>query len=302
MMEVNMGKTARASLTLAAFLVVGVSALAQKQTKQPDPQNQAVPVDTQWTLDAAGTVQRNAIRSVLLLICTRTNMKGTGFLISGGKIVTAAHVVAGCEAADVKGTTPLGQSVQFSHPIVRDEHLDLAVLVPNAALEGGLELGPDANIPLGKQVTTWGFPLIYNGPAPLLSVGYVSGYYGAKIEGRTFKHLVINGALNPGNSGGPVFLAGADKVVGVVIWKEIAFSGQVKEAIKGFHNPRISMGGTFSERQPDGTNKSITDQEVIARVLEEFYTRVQVDIGEAVSVSELRKFLTEHAGELSAAN
>jgi hypothetical protein len=114
--------------------------------------------------------------------------------------------------------------------------------------------------------------------------------------------MVINGALNPGNSGGPVFLAGGDKVVGVVIWKEIAFSGQVKEAIKGFHNPGVSMSGTFSERQPDGTYKRITDQEVIARVLEEFYTRVQVDIGEAVSVSELRKFLTEHARELSAAN
>ena len=160
-----MAKTAFVSLTLAAFLGVGVSALAQRETKQSDPQNQVVPVDTQWTLDAAGTVQRNAIRSVLLLICTKTNMKGTGFLISDGKIITAAHVVAGCKAADVRGTTPLGQSVQFSHSIVRDENLDLAVLVPTAALDGGLDLGPDANIPLGKKVTTWGLPLIYNAPA-----------------------------------------------------------------------------------------------------------------------------------------
>jgi S1-C subfamily serine protease len=226
-------------------------------------------------------------------------MKGTGFLISGGKIVTAAHVVAGCEAADVKGTTPLNQAVKFSRPIVRDESVDLAVLIPTVTLQGGLELGPDADIPLGKPVTTWGFPLIYNGPAPLLSVGYVSGYYGARIEGQTFKHMVVNGAFNPGNSGGPVFVVGDNKVVGVVIWKSIAFSGQVQEAIKGFHKPQVSTGGTFSERQPDGTYKGVSDQEVIARVLEEFYTKVQVDIGEAVAVSELRKFLKDHQRELA---
>jgi len=38
---------------------------------------------------------------------------------------------------------------------------------------------------------------------------------------------------------------------------------------------------------------------MIARVLEEFYNKVQVNIGEAVSVSELRTFLKEHARELS---
>jgi len=292
-------KSAVASLTFAAFLTMWVSGFNQGQTKQSSPQSEGVPVDTQWTLDAAGGVQRNAIQSVLLLVCTKTNMKGTGFLISGGKIVTAAHVVTGCEARDVRGTTPLNHAVEFSVPIVRDERLDLAVLIPTVALQGGLELGTDTNIPLGKAVTTWGFPLIYNGPAPLLSVGYVSGYYGAQIEGQTFKHMVVNGAFNPGNSGGPVLVAGDNKIVGVVIWKSIAFSGQVQEAIKGFHNARLATGGTFSERQPDGSYKGITDQEVIARVLEEFYEKVQVDIGEAVSVSELRKFLKSHEREFA---
>jgi len=41
---------------------------------------------------------------------------------------------------------------------------------------------------------------------------------------------------------------------------------------------------------------------MIARVLEEFYNKVQVNIGEAVSVSELRTFLKEHARELSLHN
>jgi S1-C subfamily serine protease len=294
-----MSKIAIALWILGAFLTACGSAFAQEQTKLPERESERVPVDTQWTLDAAGTVQRNAIRSVLLLECTKTARKGTGFLISGGKVITAAHVVAGCEAEDLKGTTPLKQSVQFSRPVMRDEHRDLAALLPTVALEGGLELAPDVNIPLGKQVTTWGFPLIYNGPAPLLSVGYVSGYYGVQIEGRTVRHIVVNGAFNPGNSGGPVFVAGDNKVIGVVIWKAIAFSSQVKVIIDGFHQSRGGIGGTFSELQPDGTYKVLTDHEVIARVLEEFYNKTQVDIGEAVSVSELRKFLNEHRAELS---
>jgi hypothetical protein len=37
---------------------------------------------------------------------------------------------------------------------------------------------------------------------------------------------------------------------------------------------------------------------MIARVLEEFYTKVQVNIGEAISVSELNDFLKEHKKEL----
>ncbi len=184
-------KAAIAMWTAGALLTVGVLAFAQEQTKPADSRSEQVPVDTQWTLDAAGSVQRNAIRSVLPLECMKTARKGTGFIISGGKVITAAHVVAGCEAEDLKGTTPLKKAVQFSRPLIRDEHRDLAVLFPAVALDGGLELAPDVNIPLGKAVTTWGFPLIYNGPAPLLSVGYVSGYYGAQIEGRTVKHIVV---------------------------------------------------------------------------------------------------------------
>jgi S1-C subfamily serine protease len=288
-------------LSVLVVFLAAAPAFGQTPTKTSGSQSEHVPVDTQWTLDAAGTVERNAIRSVMLLECARTAKKGTAFLISGGTVVTAAHVVAGCEAPDLKGTTPLNQSVRFSG-LIRDERIDLAALIPTVALAGGLELAPDASVPLGKAVTTWGFPLIYNGPAPLLSVGYVAGYYAAQIDGKAVRHVVVNGAFNPGNSGGPLFVTGDNKVVGVVVWKEVAFSGQVGVAIDGFHHPRLSTGGTFSEKQPDGTSRGISDQEVIARVLEEFYNKIQVDIGEAVSVSELRKFLHEHESEISKVN
>jgi S1-C subfamily serine protease len=297
---------------LLAVVSMSVPGFAQAQSEPPNAQQSIqVPVDTQMTLDAAPPLQKRVIHSIIYLMCKKTNMKGTAFVVSGGIVVTAAHVVCGCDAADLEARTTLSQRVEFSR-LVRDDDRDLAALRPKESLQGGVELATDANAAMGERVNTWGFPLIYNGPAPLLSVGYVSGYYQAQADNfcspsqgsknLKFKHVVVNGAFNPGNSGGPLFVFGQNKVIGVVIWKRIAFSDQVRTAIDGFHHPKLSTGGTFLEKLPDGTSRAISDQEAIARVLEEFYNKVQVNIGEAVSVSELRTFLRNHARELSSSN
>ena len=291
---------------LSYAMVVCLAAFIFSLRADAQQQSPTVPVDTQLTLDAAPLVQKPAIQSVLSLGCKKKDSRGTAFLISGGLVVTAAHVVCGCKATEVEATTPLGRPVSFTN-MIRDEDVDLAVLRPSTPLSGGLELAPDTNASAGERVNTWGFPLIYSGPAPVLSVGYVSGYYEApersacsstQTADKKFKHVIVNGAFNPGNSGGPLFVFGQNKVIGVVIWKSIAFSSQVQAAIDGFHHPAGMTGGTFRETLPDGTLRGVSDQEVIARVLEEFYKKVQVDIGEAVSVSELRKLLKEHGKEL----
>ena len=54
-----------------------------------------VPVATRWTLDTAGEIQRNSITSVYLMICPKTQSKGTGFALKNGIIVTNEHVVHG---------------------------------------------------------------------------------------------------------------------------------------------------------------------------------------------------------------
>ena len=144
-------------------------------------------------------------------------------------------------------------------------------------MKGGLELALDSTVKIAERVNTWGFPLIYNGPAPIISVGYVSGYYKARPPvdacdvprtDRSFQvmHLVVNGAFNPGNSGAPLFLFGQNKAVGLVIWKNIAFSDNVKNAVNGFINARTSLSGNFLLTMPDGTTQSITDQQMIGIV------------------------------------
>jgi len=110
--------------------------------------------------------------------------------------------------------------------------------------------------------------------------------------------MIVNGAFNPGNSGGPVFLKNSDKVVAVVVWKHRILSNVISTAIDGFRHARARSGGTFTRRLPDGSVQSISDQEVLAQALEDFYNDTQVMIGEAISVSELRTFLADHSANL----
>lgn len=257
------------------------------------------PIATQWTLDAAGTTQRSAITSVFLMVCPATEKKGTSFLLTTGVVITNAHVVSGCSESNLYALTPFGKRITFSK-LVTDPVRDLAALRPNEKLQGGLELSEGGSPQLGAAVSTWGFPLIYNGPAPILSVGYVAGFNDVRADNKVVKHIVVNGAFNPGNSGGPVFAARSNKVIGIVVWKQMLFSQAVPTIIDGFKHPRgVRTYGEFTITEPDGTVRQASDQEAIAAVLEEFYATVQVVIGEAISVSELRQFLKEQQNNLN---
>jgi S1-C subfamily serine protease len=257
-----------------------------------------VPVATQWVLDAAGPTQRNSITSVFLLVCPVTQKKGTAFLLSSGMVVSNEHVVHGCDTTNLFGSTPKADRITF-RKIVVDADRDLALLRPAVALKGGLELGSDVDPKLGSAVSTLGFPLIYNGPAPLLSVGYVAGFNAVKVGNRTVKHIVVNGAFNPGNSGGPVFFSQDNKVVGVVVWKRNLFSNTVLTVINDLYHPNLRSSTNLVRTMSDGSTQGISQQEAIATVLEEFYGMVQVMIGEAISVSELRAFIAERKADVN---
>lgn len=131
------------------------------------------------------------------------------------------------------------EHIQFSD-IKMDSERDLAALIPSMKLKGGLLLSEETNLSVGQIVWTWGYPLGYNGPAPLLSVGYLSGFVGypKNPNSKEFvKHLVVNGAFNAGNSGGALFLTNSDKVIGVVVNKALPlFTPFVKSAVAAFAN------------------------------------------------------------------
>lgn len=251
-----------------------------------------IPTSTQWTLDAAGDTGRSAINSVFLIYCDRTKSKGTGFIIEAGLIVTNEHVVRGCNHQEVVALDAYGNRIQFER-LILDAGRDLALLFPTTKVSAGLALSRETNISVGTTVTTWGHPLGYNGPNPLLSVGYVAGYAQRNENGKVVKHLVVNGAFNPGNSGGPLFKANDNTVVGIVVSKHAPISRFHLQAIEALSkNDHTGIG--YTHTASDGTQKLLMESQIVADILVYFRQLTQVMIGEAVVAEELRQFLSEH--------
>lgn len=238
--------------------------------------------------DIAGAAQRAAVDSVLMLLCPKTASKGTGFLLDCGLVITTEHVVEGLRPRDIVGVDRLGNHVPFRRVFI-DADRDLAALRPTHRPVGGLSLSEQDAPEPGRAVTTWGFPLGHFGTEPLLSVGYVAGASAVRTRRRHVRQLVVNGAFNAGNSGGPLFLAGGDRVIGVVVSKHVPLSPFVGSAIDALAaNP---SGQTYVAQDASGRKRKYVESQLIAEVFQYLHGLAQVMIGQAVCASEIRQFV-----------
>jgi hypothetical protein len=272
---------------------------AQNQAPNTSPPGQVLTsVDDKLLLDAAGPAQRRSLKNIYLIGCNKGNeiSFGTGFLLIGGVIVTNAHVVDGCSGFPLGGVSTTNQSITFAK-VVEDSVRDLAILVPDAKLDGGYELAASDNPEPGTRVDTWGYPFGYNGTSPLLSVGYISGYRNVAKDGKSVTHIVVNGAFNHGNSGGPLLLSPGSSVIGVVVLTFNFYPQQIKQIIDTMA-ANSGTGVVYTYTLPDGTKKNVVEAQLTAAVLDEFYDKTQVDIGEAIAASELRGCIKDHEAEL----
>lgn len=162
------------------------------------------------------------VRGSVVKITTRSDQcrrdqEGTGWVLSPGRVVTNAHVVAGAESVHVES---VDQSLS-GELIVLDGRRDLAVLsvqgldAPALPLGDALSRGDDAAIP--------GYPL--DGPYTVVAArvrGVLDArgldIYGAEQVVRQIYSL--NTTVRPGNSGGPLIDA-RGRVVGVVFAKSL---------------------------------------------------------------------------------
>lgn len=151
------------------------------------------------------------------------NQTGTGFVVSPGRVVTNAHVVAGVTEPVVEmpggGALP-GRVVYF------DTRHDLAVLAVNGLQTEPLALSPD--LPAGSPAAFAGYPHggpFQSKPATVQDIAtvLVPDIYGQNPAPADVYRLA--GDVQPGNSGGPL-LTMDGQVAGVIFAKATSESAQ----------------------------------------------------------------------------
>ena len=240
--------------------------------------------------DSAGLVGQKAAATIFRIVCVKQGRMGTGFLHKSGSILTAAHVVANCEANDVMIVLPQGTNIPIKN-IISDEDNDIASLTPTEKVSGdSLPITNNKNVKIGTQVSTWGFPSGYTGRFPMLSVGYLSGLDAVKTpSGKIVRRLVVNAAFNSGNSGGPLIDIESGTVIGIVSGKLAPIPPDIEKALEVLRNVEIGVGWDFTK--PDGTKGKISQSQLLEKILQYMRSQTQLVVGRAVLPDQLREFL-----------
>lgn len=279
-METNTRTTVAVALT--SLLIVGCPSYAEQSTSQNV--QVSAPIDT----ESAAKGGDIAMKSVFKIICRTRNSSGTGFLHKSGNVITAAHVVKECPSPEIVLSTGSFASASL---IASDVDLDIAVIAPTFPIEAqALKISSQTDFKVGDQVSTWGFPGGYGGLSPMLSVGYLSGVQAVKVSEKIVTQWVINAAFNRGNSGGPLLQIETGDVIGIVSSKVVPLSDNAKQALAILGQQQYGM--QYQATAGDGSIKPVSEAQVVAMVLDELRNQVQLVIGNAVKVEDIRSFLS----------
>jgi S1-C subfamily serine protease len=249
-----------------------------------------LPTAAPMTTDLAGGSANVALPSVLKVLCPIKDRSGTGFLHKSGKVITAFHVVADCQAQDIILINTQTQAINVTSVLV-DADIDLALLTPAQEIKAPtLALSEDDGYTIGSQVSTWGYPAGYSGLSPLLSSGYLSGTDNVQgPSGKAVTRLVVNAAFNSGNSGGPLVEIESNRVIGVVVSKLAPLPDYIENALKALKDTKYGL--MFTKTNPDGTREKISEAQVTEEILQYLRSQTQLVIGHAVFARDLRNFL-----------
>jgi hypothetical protein len=244
----------------------------------------SAPIDT----DSAGRLGDIATHAVIRLLCLERNEVGTGFLHKSGNLITADHVVRGC--AKPQMVLPNGTLADVTI-IATDQDHDLALVKPGTPINmKPLEIAQTDDFKIGTQVSTWGFPGGYNGLSPMLSVGYLAGIDAYKTgTGKIIRKWVVNAAFNGGNSGGPLIHIETGVVFGVVSSKLAPITQETAQILALLE--KQNSGFTYTGTTADGKQITLTEGQLIGKVLNELRSQVQLVIGQAVLREDLIAFL-----------
>jgi len=259
------------SIPLLAVMIAAILQQTPTQTTRPQTPPTSVPLS-----------------SIFRILCTTTNSQGTAFLHKSGKVITAAHVVAGCDAAGLQLRGPTGSFGVSA--IARDVARDLALLslatpvnVPAYRIAGKISM------PTGSPVFALVFPGGYSGRQSLFVGGHFSGLDHLEFPraGEYVQRLVINIAFSPGTSGGPLLFN--NEVVGVVSSGMKPTTPRVAQLMRALEKQTAGDISITIEGQ-NGQKVVLSQSQAIAEVFHYFGRHIELGLGHAVMLPHIREF------------
>ena len=186
MLPVTGGVACNESEQLPQTPVPTTATLSPLPTTTPSP----LPTATPTVAELVVTLEPSVVQ---IFVPSRT---GSGIVISAdGLVITNAHVVDRYPTPQVR--MPGGLTYQ-GNVVGLDEKIDIALIqLRDARALKPVVLGNSDTVAVGDEVLAMGFPL----GSPTLTKGIVSG---KSIE-EEVERIQTDAALNPGNSGGPLF-------------------------------------------------------------------------------------------------
>lgn len=186
---------------------------------------------------------------------------GSGVYLGAGRVLTAAHVVAGRGPFSISFRDRLIGTAGLERIDAADDLATLTIAGLDAAGATPLAWGDVHQLRLGEPIVVAGYPS---------EVGFTitqGVFSGLKHEGGT-EYVQTDAAVNPGNSGGPL-VNSAGELVGIADWK--VFNAQGLGFAVAASNARLfSESGTFS-----GGSTSIDPVSTAPAVMSLYYGYLQ---------------------------
>ncbi len=274
----------KTKIVLAACILATTFPALVSSSYAQDAVPAPIPIDT----DKAGRGGDLATRAVVRILCPAQNSASTGFLHKSGNIITAYSAVQDCGfPAMVLHDGTVSPVTVFA----ADQYRDIALVKPNTPMDAkALPIAPGGNFKVGMQVSTWGFPSGYFGLTPMLSVGYLAGTDTNQIApGKIVRQWVVNGLFNGGNTGGPLIAVETGEVFGVMTTKLAPLTVDTTAMIRALENS--TAGPAYAGTTSDGKQVTVTEGQLVGKVVNELRRQVQLVVGKAAMHDDLVTFL-----------
>lgn len=177
-------------------------------------------------IDARSTASEaiRVLRQVKSTFSRNRMLTGSAFLAAKpGYVITCAHVVFD----NNENALSIKVGGKDATIVALHKNLDIAVLKVSETETSSY--GNSRNLELGVPLIFAGYPTGVAGPS--VFSGILSAQGNNLISSPKCRILQVNGMINSGNSGGPLFIAGTNEIVGVITAKHVPLLTEVDKLL-----------------------------------------------------------------------